>query len=810
MAAAVCPPDPDYPPSVSSSLTASAIYSQEQHFFTAPRGALISSLPHHDAIKPGGPPFGNTIVHQLVVTSSGKLVRPTINALIPKGFFQVDKKWTCYRRNYFQLTCSFELKPKELRGPFYIRQQGEHLEPINEFSVLISAKTATANHQESEKRGLVQHTPKRDKATEHSLKRQPIRPLEDVPLSSTEAGESAFDTPTAQTFERVQFQKATANNGKRRAAQQYFQVVVELIAESGAPGAKRELVLLATCESSPIVVRGRSPGHYKPYQPSQPPTSVIDLDLPTLSPEDNFFGQFANERRDLSINKRSATFEREDKAFSDSSVSSVADQFSILTTGSSATSAPDLSSPLDDIVRALLEDNGIRCLCVDSFAELDGLRFERNLRRLLKHFANDLCRKATGHNEIHAAVFFRRKAVHVARLIRDACSGTSRAVDAPLVEQAPPWVGRVQDVAVGPGALKLPSSDLDDLVSEDDEGEGLPDLGPEDVTAHDMISSIHFFTKGDAFMDFRESLMDFVVPFMARVWHSRYQVPDGDIMMFLQQRYEGKHHQNPRPNAATSGWISQLHPYLPFSTHDLKSISSFVLSFARQALQAFGRRLRPRIRPGYYRAEWVCECGDLLWADFETAQPNLWLTELNPTVIQVTNTSAFAKTVPTSPSSDGPGSIGFTGTSEASPVASFNRATSSSISQNANTGRSTSSSTDAARYRASSANLSRYLEICVNTGEYEISLAEIKINNHGSPAIRSDGDLFREISNAYDTTRYRLLTHKLGLFKPARVDYVEVRHLFVDPIALLLTLKVLRRGRHNLHTPIAVSLSLTD
>jgi hypothetical protein len=60
------------------------------------------------------------------------------------------------------------------------------------------------------------------------------------------------------TFERMQFKTATANNGKRRAAQQYYEIVLDLYANTS----QGKQIKVASCVSSPLVVRGRSPGHY--------------------------------------------------------------------------------------------------------------------------------------------------------------------------------------------------------------------------------------------------------------------------------------------------------------------------------------------------------------------------------------------------------------------------------------------------------------------------------------------------------------------------------------------------------------------
>jgi len=70
--------------------------------------------------------------------------------------------------------------------------------------------------------------------------------------------------PTQYIFQRIQFQKATANNGKRRAQQQTYNLIVELQAEVYNPlDGKSRWVHIARRQSHAMVVRGRSPGHYK-------------------------------------------------------------------------------------------------------------------------------------------------------------------------------------------------------------------------------------------------------------------------------------------------------------------------------------------------------------------------------------------------------------------------------------------------------------------------------------------------------------------------------------------------------------------
>jgi meiosis-specific transcription factor NDT80 len=258
---------------------------------TLPGMPLDPGSRHSSMGAQDGPPFEDTKVIYPVVTARNQQVTPKIEAKIQKGFFKVDHKWTCYRRNYFTVSCSFSLKPATYEPQFYLqRHSHQQHEPINAFAMQISAKTAVVNNQESELRNLVQHTPKRDKATESvpgKVILQPAQPSIMTNPGSYHGSSTMYGAPPnvppgmmvdnypqhygsaqqqgppqSHTFERIQFQKATANNGKRRAQQQYFHVVVELFADVGRQG-DTQWVKIATAQSHPMVVRGRSPGHYK-------------------------------------------------------------------------------------------------------------------------------------------------------------------------------------------------------------------------------------------------------------------------------------------------------------------------------------------------------------------------------------------------------------------------------------------------------------------------------------------------------------------------------------------------------------------
>ena len=230
------------------------------------------------------PPFNDTLVLHPIITGN-QTIRPEINAKILRGFFPVDEKWTCYRRNYFSVSCSFALKPWVPNGPLYL-QLSNHTTEIRSFAMSISA---VVNGQDNETRELVQHSPKRDKQSERKPGRIPLSPSQPASLHlnrGTPSNQISFGVPpqtspildynssygsqqqsaqpaTSHTFERIQFQKATANNGKRRAQQQYYNLVVELFAEVSHNGVESQWVLIGKRLSHPMVVRGRSPGHYK-------------------------------------------------------------------------------------------------------------------------------------------------------------------------------------------------------------------------------------------------------------------------------------------------------------------------------------------------------------------------------------------------------------------------------------------------------------------------------------------------------------------------------------------------------------------
>jgi meiosis-specific transcription factor NDT80 len=238
------------------------------------------------------PPF-NAQENYATITSDGVTVTPNIDAKIEKGFFlSHDNVWTCYRRNYFAVNVSFGLNPWTPNARLYLDQgNGKPHEQIQSMAVSLAAAVDGSAGKTIE---LIQHTPKRDKGPQLPMKKELLAPT--APGKSHDHGYSmggTFGQPSAtpgpnlplqaesdssqqysptthansnsqHAFERIQFKSATANNGKRRAQQQYYHLIVELWANIQSPRDNDpRWVKVAAKLSHPVVVRGRSPSHYQ-------------------------------------------------------------------------------------------------------------------------------------------------------------------------------------------------------------------------------------------------------------------------------------------------------------------------------------------------------------------------------------------------------------------------------------------------------------------------------------------------------------------------------------------------------------------
>lgn len=214
--------------------------------------------------------MGSTEYFHDLQTADGQPVRPELFARIEKGFFQAEQDWTCYRRNYFSLNCSYTLNPLVSPSSVYLVDAHGSTQHVHDLAMCIAA---AVDGREGKVVELVQHTPKRDKGPQEKPQRISLMPRPppshamygsepSLPPRALYASPPPMTGPQQEaSFERIQFKSATANNGKRRAAQQYYHLIVELLADLG-PHAPDRWVKVASRMSAQVVVRGRSPGHY--------------------------------------------------------------------------------------------------------------------------------------------------------------------------------------------------------------------------------------------------------------------------------------------------------------------------------------------------------------------------------------------------------------------------------------------------------------------------------------------------------------------------------------------------------------------
>lgn len=122
-------------------------------------------------------------------------------------------------------------------------------------------------HLHADSQGYAHSLPPFGQASSSSAFAPPFLQLQSMQDSpAVQHSDSAPTSPTAHqhTFERIQFKSATANNGKRRAQQQYYHLIIELYVDvRQAHERSPNWVKVAQRASSQVVVRGRSPSHYQ-------------------------------------------------------------------------------------------------------------------------------------------------------------------------------------------------------------------------------------------------------------------------------------------------------------------------------------------------------------------------------------------------------------------------------------------------------------------------------------------------------------------------------------------------------------------
>lgn len=606
------------------------------------------------------PPFQDVESFWEIKRGDGPRIHPEIHCKIVKGFFFADGDWTCYRRNYFSVECSYSFSPranpKEL---FLVRPDGESAlassEQIQSFAVCLSACVERTPERRVE---LMQHTPKRDKGPHLTPQRVRLLPIStDVAQginlpSPIEAGRS-FPTGTYHAFERIQFRNATANNGKRRAAQQYYTIVVELWADTRPEGnPDTTWVKVAQRYSVPLVIRGRSPGHYRSeariesdWRANADSSTTTDGYIPhhttpilnslqrwdekknaptdaegivaSASPAHTEQTSSEVERKQSENDHVIKDEKRSEKVvLDDSSVSSVENPGIGSRGPSSRSSFSSLQvepSIADKFAKLLLESEGIHALSEGCFSVENEDRAERNIYRLLKILAINLKSAASNQVESVVAGLLLRHAKRVASSIRrQTTQGKSSLTTLQLLRQTGSSKEDVMDnflLQLASTQEKLAASEEQGVASVEDvaineetfnaveteDEDGSDEEAGEPLSepiSMEIERGAHFLGNSEALVEFREGLIDFRVAVENARHNNQILHEKGKELLVELSWFQSR--RTLASNLRALVWAIRVLWWWRF--RDL----------VRELFHKMRKALRPRVKPGTRRIEWTC------------------------------------------------------------------------------------------------------------------------------------------------------------------------------------------------------------
>ncbi len=511
--------------------------------------------------------FKPTIAHHTIDCADGTRIDPLISIEVSNGFFQAEANvWTTYRRDDFSVTCLLRLG-RAPSLPYYIKGHASGPSTkVSRFHLVLSARSDSGDPV-----NLQIRTPEKGKAA---------LPSTENPLTfSTAIDPSSPSTQWKAEFGRMQFRKATVNNANSRALQQYFHLVITLLAEP-CPDAESH-VAVASRTSFPLIVRGRSPAHYADdgqdksthepvmdksvgssmHMPSTRKDQMQETRPPKSDPSSKsntnqssndhpaFAGNAMVEGDEESAPKPGQELQTgvepgncsKDRVevglpwidMSDnSSISSVGYSSRPVLSSKSTVAAPENSS--HQLVDLLLEDSGFRALCKDGFRHLESDRFERNLLRLFKIFFKSI--KVSRSSQLNQIFLqYRGRARNIASLIRSKMTaeddtGTHELKSLPTtpIDKEQLINKYINDTQVG---FESSSQMLDDgrnrempleaesaSSSSDQDSNGQAE--PRPITLSQSVEEI--ILKSEAWGELREGLMGFIVPILVANHHEQY------------------------------------------------------------------------------------------------------------------------------------------------------------------------------------------------------------------------------------------------------------------------------------------------
>ncbi|KAL8931012.1 MAG: hypothetical protein Q9208_000114 [Pyrenodesmia sp. 3 TL-2023] len=556
-------------------------------------------------------PFYEIVAHHSIESGDGIRISPLIDIGAGKGFFQ-DKAgvWTIYRRNDFSIACTLRLGRTQSL-PYYTKTRIDGPQAkVSRFHLALSAQSGSGNPV-----SLQSHTPGRGKAA--------LPSTEELLTFSTAIDPSSPSNQWNAEFGRMQFKSATVNNGKSRAAQQHFHLIITLLAETRSGGGSHTVIASRT--SFPLIVRGRSLRKYgnndtrarsthesrviesaegSTERPSTPIDQVLE---PRPTKEDTSSNSTANQDNtgwpaladsalveddtesdsklgqelQAGVEPANHATERVEVGLprtdmsEDSSISSVGR--SSRSVVSSKSSVAVQQNSLHQLVDLFLGDSGFRALCEDGFRCLQSDPFEKYLLRLYKIFFKSI-------REIRSAplnrVFMqhRGRARNLVTTMRSKLAAEADSKNHPLKNIATKQVDKKQSLEKFLSDTQVEyASDaqaLDDArkrkmqletefasSSSDQQSDGQAEVEP--ITLSQSVSEI--ILGSDAWEDLREGLMGFVVPILVANHHERYHqnvVAEASQHETAQEGIPPATDQVQRADTEFSGTPGPIHPLL--------------------------------------------------------------------------------------------------------------------------------------------------------------------------------------------------------------------------------------------------------
>ncbi|KAF2185911.1 HET-domain-containing protein [Zopfia rhizophila CBS 207.26] len=406
----------------------------------------------------------------------------------------------------------------------------------------------------------------------------------------------------------------------------------------------------------------------------------------------------------------------------------------------------------EDILALLLQDEELQILFSSAFEKVSASKFENSFRIMLSQFARELRNEAKDRRERSVAYVVRTIAGYVSNFI---CKkyGTETDMRAKEMDQLSSQLPHKRQLLER--LLNPTLTDTEDLHHEGTSAEDQDyEVEEDNWDENDMVSLPHL-----------EQLEKFVTNSEAMNNLQRDQVTAKESPEIQEQEQTIAHQM--------------------LDTHDQDQPPWWRL---KNTLQRF---TRPSVPMGYRRLEWTCDCGEEMYGDYDNRDPvaveklasilqrqacvtrTIEKDSIRPGTNRKENISGYKHTSDNSGGGGAGSSAHYSGTFSSTCSEQSGSTQAPASNQAGATGTNDSLANVQSSFEASSgtalrptARKKKFLELCVNTGEIDVSLGEIDITD-----INSDGELFKRIYERYKDLR----GHRMRriFLKPVDVHFIH-------------------------------------